>query len=285
MDIKGKYGLITGAASGIGRATACALAKAGAAGIALADLDETGLKETARLVEAAGAKALVIPCDVTDRDAQTRMFGTAESGFGRLDIVHNNAGTICGEPIWPECSLEKIELVVSVNLIGVMFGTRLAVETLSRHGGGVVINTASTASLGPMPADPMYSGTKTAVVNLVHSSAGLAASHGVRVNAILPGMTRTAFIDRTGDGTKPAEWLGPALAQSTMLTPDQIAAGVLTLIEDDERAGECLIVDNPPGPDAAPVETRLRNPVEFYDFVAGRTRAMAEMMAKQANAD
>lgn len=71
----------------------------------------------------------------------------------------------------------------------------------------------------------MFSGTKTAVVNLVQASAGLAIGHNIRVNAILPGMVNTQFIGRTGDGLKPAEWLGPALAETIMLTPEQIAEG------------------------------------------------------------
>lgn len=274
MDIKGKNALITGSAAGIGQATAFALADAGAAGIALADLDEHGLAETANIIEQKGVKAVTAKVDVTDANQQLKFFEKAERDLGGLDIVHNNAGTICGEPIWPESSLDKIGLVVSVNLIGVMYGTRIAIDYLSRRGGGVIVNTASTASLGPMPADPMYSATKTGVVNLVQASSGLAGSHNIRVNAILPGMTQTQFIDRTGDGTKPAEWLGPALAHATMLTPDQIAEGVLTLIADDERAGECLIVDNPPGEGEPPATTRLKNPAEFYAFVAERAKLM-----------
>jgi NAD(P)-dependent dehydrogenase (short-subunit alcohol dehydrogenase family) len=277
MEIKGKNALITGSAAGIGQATAFALADAGAAGIALADLDEKGLLDTANVIEQKGSRAIVEKVDVTDPEALTAFFERAESELGGLDIIHNNAGTICGEPVWPETSLDKIKLVVSVNLLGVMYGTRIAVDALQRRGGGVIINTASTASLGPMPADPMYSGTKTAVVNLVQASAGLAASHNIRVNAILPGMVQTQFIGRTGDGKNPAAWLATALAQTTMLTPDQIAEGIMTLIQDDERAGECLIVDNPPGEGEPPQITRLKDPAEFYRFVADRAKAMAAM--------
>jgi len=154
MDIKGKNALITGAAAGIGQATAFALADAGAAGIALADLDQAGLADTADIIQQKGVKALTGVVDVTDAAQQTQFFATAEQELGGLDIVHNNAGTICGEPIWPETPLDKIELVVSVNLIGVMYGNRLAIDALSRRGGGVIINTASTAALGPMPAGP-----------------------------------------------------------------------------------------------------------------------------------
>ena len=123
----------------------------------------------------------------------------------------------------------------------------------------------------------MFSDTKTAVVNLVQASAGLAIGHNIRVNAILPGMVNTQFIGRTGDGLKPAEWLGPALAETIKLTPEQIAEGILTLISDDDRAGECLIVDNPAGDGGPPQITRLKDPVEFYSFIAERAKAIAAM--------
>ena len=270
MDIKGKNALITGAAAGIGQATAFALADAGAAGIALADLDAKGLDDTANIIEQKGVKALTSKVDVTDSGALQTFFKQAEKTLGGLDIVHNNAGIICGEPIWPEPSLEKIGLVVSVNLTAVMQGTRIAIDMLTKRGGGVIINTASVAALGPMVADPIYSATKAGVVNLVQASAGLATSHKVRVNAILPGMTQTQFIARTGDGKKPAEWLSPLLAQATMLTPEQIAEGVLTLIQDEKRAGECLLVDNPPGDGELPQITRMKNPAEFHGVAAER---------------
>ena len=91
----------------------------------------------------------------------------------------------------------------------------------------------------------MFSGTKTAVVNLVQASAGLAIGHNIRVNAILPGMVNTQFIGRTGDGLKPAEWLGPGARGDNNADTRANRRGVLTLISDDDRAGECLIVDNP----------------------------------------
>jgi NADP-dependent 3-hydroxy acid dehydrogenase YdfG len=256
-----------------------ALADARVAGIALADLDEKGLADTANIIEQKETKALFRKVDVTDSAVLTAFFAESESTLGGLDIIHNNAGTICGEPVWPASSLEKINLVVSANLLGVMYGTRIAMDVLQRRGRGVIINTASTASLAPMPADPIYSGTKTAVVNLVQASAGLAISHNIRVNAILPGIVNTQFIGRTGDGLKPAEWLDPALAQTIMLTPEQIAEDILTLISNDDRASERLIVDKPIAEGEAPQITRLKDPVKFYSFIAERAQAMAAMQS------
>ena len=88
-------------------------------------------------------------------------------------------------------------------------------------------------------------------------------------------MVNTQLIGRTGDGLKPAEWLGPALAETIMLTPEQIAEGILTLISVDDRAGECLTVDNPAGDGEQPQITRLKDPVEFYRFIAERAKTIA----------
>ena len=90
-------------------------------------------------------------------------------------------------------------------------------------------------------------------------------------------MVNTLFIGRTGDGLKPAEWLGPALAETIKLKPGQITEGILTLIRDDDRAGKCLIVDNPAGDGEPPQITRLKDPVEFYSFIAERAKAIAAM--------
>jgi len=269
MDIKGKVAIITGAASGIGQATAFALANAGAKAIGLADIDSAGLLETATGIQQRGAEPFTDVVDVGNSRQLSDFFGRVETEFGGISIVHNNAGTICGEPIWPDTSLERIEAVINVNLKGVAFGNRLAIELLSRHTGGVIINTASTAALGPMPADPIYSSTKAAVVGLTQASAGLAASHKIRVNAILPGMVDTAFINRTGDGSTPAAWLNPVLENTILLTAEQIADTVLELIEDDQRQGECVVINNPKDDRHLADVQRLRNPTEYYQYIAG----------------
>ena len=142
-----------------------------------------------------------------------RMFAEAERHFGGVDIVHNNAGLIGGEPLWPDVPLEKLMAVITVNLGGVAMGTQEGIHTLRRRGGGVIVNTASIAALGPMPADPVYSATKAGVVRITESCAGLAAE-GIRVNAVLPGVVDTDMTNKhTGDGTRPAAWLQPLLAR------------------------------------------------------------------------
>ena len=245
MEISGKIALVTGGSSGIGRATALALAAAGAR-VAVADVDRAGGQETVAAIAAAGGEALFISADVSTAKGTEAMFAAVAAAYGGVDIVHNNAGIMTGDtPGWPDVGLEKISQVLNVNAVGVMLGTAAGIRALRPRGGGVIINTASVAALGPLPNDPMYAASKAAVVNFTQSCAGLAESENIRVNAVLPAMVDTPIIGKTGDGTTPAAWLAPALAATTMLRPEEIADAVLGLIRDDSKAGAAEVVAPP----------------------------------------
>ena len=119
------------------------------------------------------------------------MFAAAESTFGGLAIVHNNAGLISGEPIWPESELERILKVITVNLGGVAMGTQQGIQALRKRGGGCIVNTAPTAALRPHAHRPVYSATKVGVVRITESCAGL-AEEGIRSTQCSPAWsTRT----------------------------------------------------------------------------------------------
>jgi NAD(P)-dependent dehydrogenase (short-subunit alcohol dehydrogenase family) len=270
MEIKGKVAIVTGAAAGIGRAYAFAVADAGAAGVALADVDEAGLAETAAGVEQRGAKASVARVDVTDHGQLEKLFADVEQQFGGIDIVFNNAGIMCGDPQWPATPLERIQAVVSVNLLAVMYGTRLAIDAMEKRGGGVVINTASVAAFGPMPADPMYSSTKAAVVNFTQSCAPLAASTNVRVNAVLPGVTETAILAKSGDGKTPAAWLRPMLDIVPKLAPADIANAAMVLITDDSKTGQSVVINNPAAEGEAHTVDYLADSPGFHGYALKR---------------
>ncbi len=251
MDINGKVAIVTGAATGIGRATSFALAVRGAA-VVVADIDADGAAAVAAEIERRGGRAIGFRADVSVPADLRELFAIAERTFGGVDIVHNNAGLIGGEPLWPDASLEKIATVIAVNVGGVAMGTQLGILALRRRGGGVIVNTASTAALRPLPTDPVYSATKAAVVRITESCADFAAE-GIRVNAVLPGMVDTDMTRKhTGDGIRPAAWLAPIIATTTLLAPEDVAAAVIELILDDTAVALAHVVTSPvPAPDNA----------------------------------
>ena len=243
MLLSGKVALVTGGGTGIGRATALALGSEGVS-VVVVDRNKSSAVDTASLIDVSGGVAVAVHADVSLPDDIRRMFFEAESAYGGLDIVHNNAGLISGEPIWPEGSLEKIASVIAVNLGGVAMGTQQAIVELRKRGGGVIVNTASVAALAPMAFDPVYSATKAGVVRIVESCVGFAAE-GIRVNAVLPGMVDTDMtMKHTGDGTQPAGWLAPIIAVTKLLHPHDVARAVLELIRDDTAVGQCRIISN-----------------------------------------
>lgn len=243
MEIAGKVALVTGAGSGIGRACAERLAREGAK-VVVVDVDVAGGEETVRRVTAAGGEAAFVRGDVGTPEGIAETFRAAKRVFGRLDIVHNNAGIMTGDtPGWPDAPLEKVFRVIAVNTSGVVMGTRAAVEAFREHGeGGVVVNTASIAGLGPLPFDPVYAASKAAVIHFTKSCAILKELENVRVNAVAPGMVDTPIIAKTGDGTRPAKWLEPSLEGAVLLPPERIAEEVVRLIRDDTLAGEVSVV-------------------------------------------
>ena len=124
-----------------------------------------------RRIGAAGGVTRFIRGDVSTLSGTSALFEEAEAAFGGLDIVHNNAAIMSGAPPWPEIAPETIARVIATNAGGVLIGTRRAIDALRRRNGGVIINTASTAGLGTLPFDPIYSATKAAVINFTQSCA------------------------------------------------------------------------------------------------------------------
>jgi len=244
MEIDGKVALVTGAGSGIGRAAALALAGEGAA-VVVGDIAEGPGRETVGLIEDAGGRAAFVPGDVSDPKQLAAMFDAAAKEFGGLDIVHNNAGIVCGAPLWPDTDPAALFRQVAVNLGAVVVGTRLAVDHLGPRGGGAVVNTASLAAVFPLEAEPAYSATKAGVVMFTRACAGLEQSHGIRVTAVLPALVDTPLLDKTGDGVTAADWVGMARGLLGLQSADDVAAVVVDLVRQG-TAGEHRFVEELP---------------------------------------
>lgn len=241
MDPNGKVALITGAGSGIGRATAIALAEAGAQ-IVVADINEDGGRETVEMVEKAGGKAAFVATDVTKREDLERMVSFAEETFGGLDIAYNNAGIGTPRPTFPDAKTEDWERTMIVDLWAVIASVQAEVPALKRRSGGVIINTASVAGLIPYAPDPIYAAAKHGVVGLTRSMAALLPEHNIRVNCVCPGVVDTPMVRRGLDSMDEEERkrTEALFSQMPMMPPSDIAAGVMEFIEDDSLTGQVM---------------------------------------------
>jgi len=193
-QVKGKVALVTGGASGIGRAAAIALAREGA-NVALADVDAEGGAETVRAVEAAGGAALFVSTDVSRADAVEALIAETVQRFGRLDCAVNNAG-IQGE-LNPtdECSEENWNRLIGINLTGVWLCMKYGIARMRKQGSGAIVNVASNFGFVGSPGMPAYSASKHGVLGLTKTAALEYAQSGIRVNAVCPGPAQTPLVD------------------------------------------------------------------------------------------
>lgn len=232
MEIRGKWAIVTGGASGIGRVTALQLARQGAARVTLVDVDGVGLAQTAALV---GAAAEAVTLDLADVTAAAAWF--ASVGAERApDILHNNAGVVSGAAMFPTMPLDRIGWIVDVNLTSLIAATQVMAQRMRDAGGGVIVNTVSTVALGTGFRDAMYATTKAGVMMFTRCCASLKDEWNVRVAGVLPGLTDTPILHTTG-GDRAADWMAPVLANNERCTPDDIAAAVIDLIADDTLPG------------------------------------------------
>jgi 15-hydroxyprostaglandin dehydrogenase (NAD) len=236
MEIEGKAAVVTGGGSGIGRATCLALAGRGA-DLVVVDRNLAGAEETAEEVRRLGRRAVAVECDVTVPEQVAEALATAQREFGRLDIVFNNAGISNRTPLFEDETGEWVK-TVDINLTAVIEGTRQAVRAMQQGRGGVIINTASMGGLLPMPGSPVYAATKAGVVNFSRSLKYLAEEADIRVNAICPSFVDTPLVREGGEERmeEMAQMVGG------ILKPEDIAQGVVELVEDDSRAGAIMRV-------------------------------------------
>lgn len=245
-DLEGRVALVTGGASGIGRASARALAHAGAR-VVVSDIDIAGGTETVRLITDAGAEAAFVPADVADGDQVAQLIAAALKRYGRLDCAHNNGG-IEG-PLAPVVDLgdDDWDRVIDVNLKGVWWCLKHEIPAMLASGGGAIVNTGSVSGLkGFPPLLPAYVASKFGVVGLTAVTARYYAQQGIRVNAVCPGAIATPMLDRIGEG---AQRLGVSLVAENpagrLGTPAEVAAAVVWLCSDAASfvTGQTLTID------------------------------------------
>jgi NAD(P)-dependent dehydrogenase (short-subunit alcohol dehydrogenase family) len=238
FDVNGRRALVTGAASGLGRAMAEVLAGAGAR-VTLADKDPAGLEKVAAGLAAAGGLVRQAVLDVADPDRVRAAVAGAVDAFGGLDVVFANAGIADGtgyyDPDWrlETFPLDSWERVVAVNLTGAVHTMRAAAEVMRRQVAGRIVVTASTAGLR---ADPMvsysYVAAKAALINVVKQAALDLAPHGVRVNAIAPGPFHTNIGGEKGKDPAVEKTWATTVPLGRMGDPDEIKGLVLLLASD-----------------------------------------------------
>nr|WP_296775853.1 SDR family oxidoreductase [Rhodococcus sp. (in: high G+C Gram-positive bacteria)] len=194
QEFAGQAGLVTGAAGGIGRATAIAFGREGAS-VVIADLEHAREKslETVALVEEAGGKAHYVAVDVTNAKSVENLVGETVSHFGRLDFAHNNAG-IGSFGFTADVSEEEFDRTIAVDLKGVWLALKYEILYMKAHGGGCIVNTASESGLVGSLLTAPYVAAKHGVVGLTKTAAGEYANMGIRINAIAPGAIETPMV-------------------------------------------------------------------------------------------
>ncbi len=244
-QLDGKIALITGAGSGIGRASALTFAREGAK-VVVADIVVEGGEETVRLVKNAGGEASFIKVDVSKAADVEAMINKVVETYGRIDCAHNNAGIEGQLASTDEYSEEMFNRVIAINLTGVWLCMKYEIPHMLKQGSGAIVNTASGAGLVGVAGMSAYVASKHGVVGLTKTAALEYAKSGIRVNAVCPGLIQTPMVERL---TNAQPQLGEALVAAEPIgrtgRPEEIAESVVWLCSDAASfvTGHAMSVD------------------------------------------
>src|SRR5712691_1793151 len=245
-QLDGKVALVTGGASGIGRATALTFAREGAK-LVIADMNEEGGQQTVHMITEQGGEAIFVTTDVSKAIEVQALISQTVATYGRLDCAHNNAGIASGgqrafTADYPE---ERWHQVIAVNLTGVWLCMKYELAQMLTQGGGAIVNTASVAGLVGLPYASAYVASKHGVVGLTKTAALEYAKQGIRVNCVCPGYIQTPM---TAPGMEDPERMALMLASEPvgrMGHPEEVAEAVVWLCSDAASfvTGHTMTVD------------------------------------------
>ena len=240
-----KIVLVTGAGSGIGRATALAFANELATVVA-ADISEKDGKETVRQITSEGKKGIFIKADVAQSREVKNLIGSVVDQFGRLDCAHNNAGVEGTMAPTADCTEDNWDKVIGVNLKGVWLCMKYEIPQMLKQGNGAIVNTSSIAGLVGFRGLPAYAASKHGIVGLTKTAALEYAKKGIRINAVCPGLIQTPMMERQTGGDPQVTTRVVALEPvGRMGTPEEVAQTVIWLCSDAASfiTGHTMTVD------------------------------------------
>ncbi len=243
-QVDDKIAIVTGAASGIGRAAALAFAREGAK-VVVSDVTDEG-QETAQLINTQGSEAVFTQCDVAIPEQVERLIQTTVDRFGQVDCAFNNAGIGGPSATTADYSFADWSRVLSVNLTGVWLCMKYELQAMLLHGGGVIVNNASILGLVGFRNAPAYVAAKHGVLGVTKTAALEVAQAGIRVAAVCPGFIHTPMVDTAFHDDPQAEQGIAALhAMGRMGRPEEIADAVVWLCSDGASfvTGQALVID------------------------------------------
>lgn len=244
-SMNGKVAIVTGAAAGIGRATAMAFAKEGAK-VVVADVTAPGGEETVNCIRRGGGDAIFVQTNVAIESEVASLIKATIDAYGRLDYAFNNAGIEGAIAPTAEYPVEMWDRVLGVNVTGAWLCMKAEIPEMLKHGGGAIVNCSSVAGLVGSKGLAAYVASKHGLAGLTKVTALDYAQSGLRVNAVCPGVIDTAMIDRVTGGDAAAEKGFVAMEPvGRMGTPDEVAATVIWLCSDASSfvTGQALAVD------------------------------------------
>jgi NAD(P)-dependent dehydrogenase (short-subunit alcohol dehydrogenase family) len=245
--LQDKVAIVTGAASGIGRATALACAREGAR-VVVADFNEEGLNETLDMLLEQGVEAVSQKTNVAMESEVEALVELALSSYGQIDILCNNAGITGDLSTIDTENRDNWRDVLNVNLMGVVYGTKHVAKHMSERGSGAIVNTASVAGIRAGAGTNAYSASKAAIISFTQTSACDLGEFGVRVNAVCPGLIETGMTKPVFDYARDSgkfHKLGSRCELRRYGRPEEIANAILFLASDEASyiTGQALAVD------------------------------------------